>query len=330
MRILLAFVAAFVFALAAFGSDEATWPQFRGPGGSGIADDQKPPVEFGPGKNVKWKVPVPSGISSPIVVGDKLVLTAFDAGSSTRSPTTAPMARRSGASRPRRSRSRTYHKTEGSPAASTPATDGQRIVTYFGSCGLFCYDLSGKELWHYDLPTAAVYRHFGSGVSPILVDGTVVSPARRSKDAKILAVDAATGQLKWEKKRQSLTSFCTPVVWDTPAGKQIVAAGLRPMIGYDLKTGEEKWTWPACRRGAAPRRSRRLGTLFFAGWSPGDCGGQGVQDADVRHAAQAGRRGEARLRHAGGLREDLPQRLLRQQRHEQGRQTDPRRNGTRP
>src|SRR5262245_54500886 len=56
------------------------WPQFRGPGGSGVADNQKPPVEFGPEKNVKWKVPVPPGASSPIVVGDKLVITAFDDG----------------------------------------------------------------------------------------------------------------------------------------------------------------------------------------------------------------------------------------------------------
>ena len=56
------------------------WPQFRGPNGSGVADSQKPPVEFGPDKNVKWKVPVPSGVSSPIVAGDNLVMTAFEDG----------------------------------------------------------------------------------------------------------------------------------------------------------------------------------------------------------------------------------------------------------
>src|SRR5438132_10937159 len=60
--------------------EQLTWPQFRGPGGSGVADGQKPPVEFGPDKNVKWKVPVPGGLSSPIVAGDLLVLTAFDGG----------------------------------------------------------------------------------------------------------------------------------------------------------------------------------------------------------------------------------------------------------
>src|SRR3954470_14346682 len=56
------------------------WPRFRGPDGSGIAVDAKPPVEVGPDKNVKWKVPVPAGLSSPIIVGDKLVLTAIDRG----------------------------------------------------------------------------------------------------------------------------------------------------------------------------------------------------------------------------------------------------------
>ena len=85
---------------------------------------QKPPVEIGPDKNVKWKVAAPSGISSPIVVGDKLVLTAFDNG---KLYTIA--YRRADGSEAWRAEApakklETYHKTEGSPAASTPATDG--------------------------------------------------------------------------------------------------------------------------------------------------------------------------------------------------------------
>src|SRR5262245_27600370 len=62
------------------GNEQAAWPRFRGPDGSGVAENEKPPVEFGPDKNVKWKVAVPSGLSSPIVAGDNLVLTAFDDG----------------------------------------------------------------------------------------------------------------------------------------------------------------------------------------------------------------------------------------------------------
>src|SRR5207248_2494660 len=107
-------------------------------------------------------------------------------------------------------------------------------------CGLFCYDLSGKELWRFELPPAEVYGRFGSGVSPVLVDGTVILLRDELKDAKILAIDAVSGSLRWEKKRQSITSFGTPVVWDTPAGKQVVAPGFGKMVAYDFKTGDER------------------------------------------------------------------------------------------
>ena len=149
-------------------------------------------------------------------------------------------------------------------------TDGERIVSYFGSCGLFCYDLYGKQLWKYDLPTAVTFADFGTGVSPVLADGVVVLVRDETKDAKILAIDAATGKLKWEKKRQSPTSFATPVIWDTPAGKQVVAAGFGRMIGYDLKTGDEKWSVAGMPSACCASPSVVDGTLFFAGWSPGD------------------------------------------------------------
>ena len=69
-------VTAAVLARTASAQDPAgPWPQFRGPGGSGVAEQQKPPVNFGPDKNVKWKVKAPGGWSSPIVAGDKLVIT---------------------------------------------------------------------------------------------------------------------------------------------------------------------------------------------------------------------------------------------------------------
>ena len=56
------------------------WPQFRGPNASGISPDQHPPIEFGPEKNLRWKVEVPPGASSPCIVGDRIFLTAFDNG----------------------------------------------------------------------------------------------------------------------------------------------------------------------------------------------------------------------------------------------------------
>src|SRR5438552_1905310 len=67
-------------AVGVCGDKELAWPRFRGPGGSGVADGQTPPVEFGPDKNLKWKVPAPSGLCSPIVAGDNVIITAFEGG----------------------------------------------------------------------------------------------------------------------------------------------------------------------------------------------------------------------------------------------------------
>ena len=93
-------------ALAA-AQESTAWPQFRGPGGSGVAEGQKPPIEFGPDKNVKWKVPTPSGFSSPIVVGDlaRPWTAPSTRGSCTRSPIAGPTAPRRGGLKPRRRRS---------------------------------------------------------------------------------------------------------------------------------------------------------------------------------------------------------------------------------
>lgn len=270
MKVIAACAALGVFTAIGLGGDRPlAWPQFRGPGGSGVADGQKPPVEIGPDRNVKWKVPVPPGISSPIIVGDKLVLTAFDGGKLYTIAYNRADGKEAWRAQAPAKQIEDFHKTEGSPAASTPATDGERIVSYFGSCGLVCHDLSGKLLWKLELPVAEVFGRFGSGVSPIIADGVVILLRDVVKDSTILAVDVVKGTRLWEKKRQSPVSWSTPVVWDTPEGKQVVAPGLGKMVAYDLKTGEEQWTVQGMPSGTCTTPVTADGKLYFAGWSPG-------------------------------------------------------------
>jgi outer membrane protein assembly factor BamB len=245
------------------------WPRFRGPNGSGVADGEQPPVEIGPNKNVKWKVAVPSGLSSPIIAGDKLIVTALDKDKLFTIAYSRVDGREIWRSEAPARQLEAYHKQEGSPAASTPATDGERIVSYFGSCGLFCYDLLGKELWRYELSPANPAGGFGSGVSPVLEDGLVILVRDTANDAKIMALDAATGSRKWQAPRTSPVSWSTPVVWDTPDGKQVVAAGHGRMIGYNLQTGDEAWSVAGMPSGCCASPVSADGTLFFAGWSPG-------------------------------------------------------------
>ena len=245
------------------------WPRFRGPNGSGVADGQAPCVRLGPETNVKWKVAVPSGLSSPIIAGENIVLTAFDAGKLY----TIAYRRSDGKEAWRNAapakQIEKYLKGEGSPATSTPATDGKRIVAYFGSCGVICYDMDGKQLWEFAMPTATTWADFGSGVSPILADGLVILARDELKGSRIVALDAASGSLKWEKARQSTIAYCTPTVWETPAGKEVVVAGQGRMIGYDLETGHENWFVPEMPTGPCASPVVAQGTLFFAGFSPG-------------------------------------------------------------
>ncbi len=170
-----------------------------------------------------------------------------------------------------------HHQTEGSPAASTPATDGERIVSYFGSCGLFCYDLAGKELWKIEMPPASTLGNYGSGVSPIIADNTVVLLRDEGNDPRIIALNATTGELKWEKKRASRGGFSTPVVWDTPAGKQIAAAGHYKLFGYDLQSGDEKWFVEGMPTASCASPMISDGDLYFAAWSPGAPEDKGFQ-----------------------------------------------------
>jgi outer membrane protein assembly factor BamB len=142
-------------------------------------------------------------------------------------------------------------------------------VSYFGSCGLFCYDLDGKERWRFPMPTAATFTDNGSGVSPILADGLVILVRDEAKGSRILALNVADGSLRWEKPRQSIAAYCTPVLWETPDGNQVVAAGQGRMIAYDLKTGQEKWFVVGLPSSPCPSPVVGDGMLFFAGWSPG-------------------------------------------------------------
>src|SRR5262249_28668778 len=125
-------VATSLLATASLAADKPlAWPQFRGPGGTGVADNQKPPLEFGPNKNLKWKVAVPGGFSSPIIAGNNLVFTAFEGGKLYTIAYDRATGKEAWRAEAPAKQIEPYHKTEGSPAASTPATDGERIVVYF-------------------------------------------------------------------------------------------------------------------------------------------------------------------------------------------------------
>ncbi|YCM45265.1 PQQ-binding-like beta-propeller repeat protein [Verrucomicrobiaceae bacterium 227] len=130
---------------------------------------------------------------------------------------------------------------------STPATNGEYIVAYFGSEGLFCFDMEGKLLWrkefgkmdagYFKMPTA----QWGFASSPIIHDGKVIVQCDVQKDAFLGLFDLATGEEVWRTPRQDVPTWSTPAVAEWEGKTQILVNGWRHTGGYDFETGEEIW-----------------------------------------------------------------------------------------
>jgi outer membrane protein assembly factor BamB len=226
------------------GDGKAWWPQFRGPNSSGIGTG-RPPVHFGPGQNVLWKVAVGRGLSSPIVWGGRIFLTEFD--SSNKQLATVGIDQRTGKLLWRRTVSpETIEKVHeiSNPASSTPVTDGERLYVYFGSYGLIAYDRDGNTLWERRLPNPE--NPYGAVASPI-VAGDLLILNHQGKDAYLLGLNRRDGRTVWKTDRSMLQyGWSTPVHWRHDGVDEILVLGgdFKPnqrLMAYNLADGAERW-----------------------------------------------------------------------------------------
>jgi len=271
-------VCAIVLSLAALVLTTAAradnWPAWRGPSGQGHSEEKNLPLEWSATKNVKWKVALRDpGNSTPIVWGDKIFLTQANKDPNPKKDEKGKVdnkARRDGTVRSLICLARTdgkilwqkdvkYDVSETNwpgitYANASPVTDGERVVACFGSAGLYCYDLDGKELWkRTDL---GKWEHsFGSGSSPIIHGGLVIQwcgPNDKEKDRNyLIAVDKKTGKTVWEHD-ESFGSWSTPLIINSGGRDQLLLGQsrdvkLRPahqagfLKGIDPATGSELW-----------------------------------------------------------------------------------------
>lgn len=257
------------------------WPSFRGPGASGVADGQAPPVTWDAeqSKNIRWKTKIEGlGHASPIVWGDRVFVTT--AISSRPDPEFRPGGVRGDNTSDDRTEQtwklfsldkatgriiweRTIYK--GSPrlgrhlkstfATATPATDGQRIIVSLGAEGLYSYDFDGNPLWKKTLGVVG-HSSYGFGSSPTIHRDLVIVQADTNLGGKpqgngpssfIAAFDLATGEERWRTPRDedSSSSFGTPVIYEAAGRSLIVANGGKRARGYDPATGKEVWSLAA-------------------------------------------------------------------------------------
>lgn len=224
----------------------APWNQFRGPGGSGVAESCSPPVAIDSAK-ATWDIAIPPGHSSPVLAGKLIVVTAVDGDTlvtlAINKKTGQPAWRKEAPQSPIEK----VHRT-GSPAASTPCADDERIYVYFGSYGLICYDLQGGERWKKPIPTPS--SMYGMSTSPILhgdqvilvLDNDANVQGSKLSASKIIALNKTNGELMWETQRPFHRSgWSTPTIWKHKEGVELVVLGNGRLCGYDAATGNEKW-----------------------------------------------------------------------------------------
>lgn len=259
-------------AAAAFAAN-VDWPQFRGPDGLGIGTG-RPPVEFGPEKNLVWKSDVPFGHSSPCIVGNQIFLTGLDEGKLVTLCVDRADGHELWRSVARVDKIEPMHRIA-SAASPTPCSDGERVYVYFGSFGLLAYDLQGKEQWRMPLPVPIV--EFGTGASPILADGKVIVVCDQDMGSYLLAVDAKTGQRAWRTERpEFLRSFSSPFLWKHDGAEEIVVAGSLWVRSYAPKDGHELWSCQGMARVSNATPVAGDGMLLVSSWNVGGDAGDRV------------------------------------------------------
>ena len=258
-----------VFSARAQNPAGSGWTQFRGPNATGIAKGSKaPPADFGPNKNMLWKVAVPAGHSSPVIWGDRIFLTAFDADK--KQLLVIGLDRATGRTLWRQE---VAYETLGAnhpvstSATATPVVDGERVYAYFIQAGLFAYSLDGTLAWKLPLPAAQV--RFGSGTSPVLVGDMLVLNRDTIANPSMLAVDRRAGTIKWQVAREAVTgivphsSYSTPVV----AGDEIIVHSMHNVIAYDAGTGEKHW-WVRVPTTGTSTPAVAGDMVYVGAWSP--------------------------------------------------------------
>jgi outer membrane protein assembly factor BamB len=255
----LARMKALIFVLLLLSSLRAlaeNWPMWRGSTGQGISSEKNLPTRWSKTENVKWRAPLPDrGNSTPIVWNKRIFITQAIPSENKR--VVLCMNRDDGKilwqSGPTWTVKELTHETN-PESSSSPATDGERAIAFFGSAGVYCYDFEGKEIWHRDL---GEQRHiWGYGASPIIHGDICYLNFGPGPRQFLIALDKKTGKTIWEvntpggasgeeiagKKAEWIGSWSTPLLIHANRKDQLLLPWPERLVSYNPKNGAELWT----------------------------------------------------------------------------------------
>jgi outer membrane protein assembly factor BamB len=224
------------------------WREFRGPHGNGTSDETGLPAVLDAARHVLWRAAVPGrGVSSPIIVGDRVFITCSSGARQDRLHVICLRASDGSTlwERQFRATGRTMCHEKMSVATPTPASDGERVYALFSSNDLICLDLEGHLVWlrglTRDYPNAS--NSLGMSSSPIVVGDVVVVQIEHESDSFAAGVDKHTGVNRWKIERPKAPNWTSPVRLLSEAPASLV--GLQSGQGFaaiDASSGAVQWS----------------------------------------------------------------------------------------
>ena len=225
----------------------ADWLAFRGSQGNG-SFDQTAPASLSLKSQDGWSQALPGrGLSSPILVGNLVVLTA-SSGPNQETLHILAFDARSGSpqwERKFKATGRTICHEKTCVAACTLVSDGKALVAQFSSNDVFCLDLQGQLLWlrglTFDYPNAA--NGLGMSSSPVLAEGVAIIQVENDADSFTFGLDLANGATLWKKDRPRGANWTSPIVM-REKGREIVALQSKDgLSAIEPSSGEEIWSF---------------------------------------------------------------------------------------
>ena len=297
-----ALVVVLVFGTLAAGpaAQEKFWPYWRGPAADGMAVGDAP-VQWSDAKNIAWRTEIPGlGHSSPVVWGDRIFLTTAIKTGTDAAPAAATTAAQAPAAQGGRGRgpgggsgpqgeykfevlaldrktgkvlwqrtARTAvpheggHNTYGSFASNSPVTDGTFVYAFFGSRGMYCYDMDGKLIWEKDFGVQLRMRMaFGEGMAPVLAGNKLILVFDQEGDSFMVVLDKKTGTEIWRASRAEKTNWAAPLVVEFKGRTEVIVAGSAKVRSYNLEDGKVIWECAGLGANTIPQPVRQDDMVF--------------------------------------------------------------------